>query len=71
MYTYACLNLLLYRVNYFVNSTPLVLVLGAALNNAEAFQDVDDVVDAAAFYTQLFCALVKVQKTSLRCSVEE
>jgi len=45
-------------MNDLVDSTPLVLVLGTALNDAEGFQDINDVVDAATLHAQLFSALV-------------
>ena len=45
-------------MNDLVDSTPLVLILGTALNDTEALQDVNDVVDAATLHSQLFSALV-------------
>lgn len=48
----------------FVETTPLVLVLGAAANDAERLKDVDDVVDAAALHSQLLGAGVE-QEDSL------
>ena len=43
-----------------VDASPLVLVLGTALNHAEALQDVDDVVDASTLNPELLRALVEV-----------
>lgn len=55
----------------FVDPSPLVLVLGAALNHTKALQDVNDVVDTAALYAQLLRTLVQIEQTALRCSVEK
>ena len=49
--TYADMDLFLDGVDYFVDASPLVLVLGAALDHAEALKDVDDVIDASALYS--------------------
>ena len=42
------MDLFLDRVDYFVDASPLVLVLGAALDHTKALKDVDDVVDTSA-----------------------
>ena len=69
--TYAGINLLFDGVDDLIDASPLVLVLGTALDNAEALEDVDDVVDASALYTELFGALVQVEEAALRGPVEE
>ena len=43
-----------------IDTSPLVLVLGAALNHAETLKDVDDVVNAPALNPELFGALVQI-----------
>lgn len=45
----------------FINASPLILVLGPPADHAEAFKNVDDVVDASAFDPKFFCAAVKQQ----------
>ena len=47
-WTYADMDLFLDGVDYFIDASPLVLVLGAALDHTEALKDVDDVVDTSA-----------------------
>lgn len=59
------------RADNFVDSTPLVLILSAALDHTEAFQDVYDVVDSSAFDAELPRALVQVEQTSLWSAVQE
>ena len=58
--TYAGINLLFDGVDDLVDASPLVLVLCTALDDAEAFEDVDDVVNAPTLHTQLFGALVQI-----------
>ena len=65
------MDLFLDGVDYFIDASPLVLVLGAALDHAEALQDVDDVIDASSLHPQLLRALVEVEETSLGRPVEE
>ena len=65
------MDLFLDRVDYFVDASPLVLVLGAALDHTEALKDVDDVVDSAALHAQLPRALVQVEQSTLRRAIEE
>ena len=69
--TYTNADLLLNRVHYFVDASPLVFVFGAALDHTEALQDVDDVIDSATFDTQLFRALVEIEETSLGRAIKD
>jgi len=69
--TYTCVNLFFDRADYFVDAAPLVLILGAALNHAEALQNVDYVINASALDSKLLRALVQVQQTALWNAVEE
>lgn len=59
------------RSDNFIDTSPLVFILSAALYYAEALKDVDDVVDSSAFDTELLCALVEVEEASLRRSVQK
>ena len=67
--TYADRDLLLNRIDDLIYSTPLVLILGAAPDHAEAFQNVDDVIDASAFYSELSGALIQVEEAFLWSSI--
>ena len=44
-----------------VNPSPVVLVLCPASDYAEAFKNVDDVINTSALDTQLSCALIEVE----------
>ena len=48
--TYALSNLLFDREHDPVNAAPLILVLGPAADNTEAFEDVNNVIDATSFH---------------------
>jgi hypothetical protein len=48
--TYALSNLLFDRKHDPVNAAPLILVLGPAADNTEAFEDVNNVIDATSFH---------------------
>ena len=65
------MDLFLDGVDYLVDASPLVLVLGAALDYTEALKDIDDVINASALDSELLGALVKVEETALRCTIEE
>lgn len=56
--TYAGTDLFFDGLDNFVDASPLVLVFGAALDHAEALQNVDDVIDAASLHSQFLGALV-------------
>jgi hypothetical protein len=43
-----------------IDPTPVILVLGSTTDDAETFEDVNDIVDAASFHTELLRALVEV-----------
>jgi len=58
-------------VHDLFDASPLVLVLGAALNYAEAFQNVDDIIDASTLNAELLRALVEVEESALGRAVEE
>lgn len=45
----------------FINSAPLVRILGLTSDHAKAFQDVNDVVYSSALDLELACALVEEQ----------
>jgi len=56
--TYTGTDLFFNGLDNFVDASPLILVFGAALDHAEALQNVDDVIDAASLYSQFLGALV-------------
>ena len=51
---YCLVDLGLYRSYNLVYSSPLVFVLGSASNNAEAFKNVDDIVNSSPFNSKFF-----------------
>ena len=56
--TYTGSDLFFNGLDNFVDASPLVLVFSAALDHAEALQNVDDVIDATSLYSQFLRALV-------------
>ena len=47
-------------MDYLVDAPPLVLVLCTTLDDAEALQDVDDIIDATPLDPKLLGALIKI-----------
>ena len=69
--TYTGLDLFFNRMNYFVDTSPLIFVFSTSLDHTEALQNVDDVIDTAAFHTKLLRALIEVEETTLRRPIQE
>jgi len=67
----ACINLSLNRDHNFVDSTPLVLILGESPDHVEALQDVDDVIDASSLDSKLFGTLVEEEEAPGWSSIQE
>ena len=64
------LDLSVDREHYSIDSSPLVAVFGLSSNNAEAFQNVDDVVDSAPLSPQLKSTLVQQEQILGLAAVE-
>ena len=67
--TYTDSDLLLDGIDYLVDSTPLIFVLGTTPDDVETLQDVYDVIDASTLHSELPGALVQVEKALLRSSI--
>ena len=52
-------------INYLVNASPLVWILGLSPYHAETFQNVDDIVDSSPFYAQFSRALIEQKEVLL------
>ena len=63
--------MLLDGVDDLVDSSPLILVLGATANDTEALEDVDDVVDTPPFDSELSSALIEIEQAFLGCSIQK
>ena len=53
-----------------VDSAPLIAILGLPSDDAEALEDVDDVVDASPLHAQLPCALVQQEQVLLILAID-
>lgn len=58
--TYTLRDLLLDGEHDPIDPTPVILVLSSTTDDAETFEDVNDIVDAASFHAELLSALVEV-----------
>ena len=56
-------------INNLVNASPLVRVLGLPPYHAEAFQNVDDIVDPSPLHSQFSGALVEQKEILLLLAV--
>lgn len=61
--TYTLIDLMVDRQDDPVNAAPLVLVLRPSTDHAEAFQDVNYVINASSLHAELFGALVEIEYT--------
>ena len=56
LFTY---NLCFDWVDNSIDASPLVGVLGLSSDNAEALEDVDDIIYSSSLYAELLCTLIE------------
>lgn len=63
-------DLSLDAMNDLVNTSPLIRVLGLPSNDAEALQNVDDVIDPSSFNIELLGALIQQEEVLVLLAVD-